>query len=373
MDAPQADFNVSRLERVVSGPGKIATLGDELARRGIERTIVVTGRTLGASALLEQVTRAAGPHCAAVFKGASQHVPRRAVTELVALVESCDADGLVSFGGGSPIDTCKAASHALLEKRALTHVAIPTTLSASEYTHSAGVTDESTRVKSGVSDARLQARLVINDPALTLETPPRLWAATAIRALDHAVESSYAIRHHPLSDALAAKAIALIALHLLPSLETRGTEQLAHRGWCQTAAWFSIFGAMNTRFGISHLLGHQIGPRWNVPHGVTSCITLPHAMRFMAGVAPERFGPIAEGFGIPFDRRRPKDAALACADRTAQFIAQFDVPRSLAQAGVPREEIGQIVGTVLHELERMGVVDRPLTQADVTGILEAAY
>ena len=373
MDTPTADFNLSRLERVVSGPGKIATLGDELARRGIERAVVVTGKTLGASVLLEQVTRAAGPRCVAVFKGALQHVPRGAVSELVALVERCDADGVVSFGGGSPIDTCKAASHALLEKRALTHIAIPTTLSAGEYTHSAGVTDESTRIKSGLTDARLQARLVINDPALTLETPPWLWAASGIRALDHAVESSYAIRHHPLSDALASKAIALLALHLPASLETHGAEQMAHRGWCQTAAWFSMFGAMNTRFGLSHLLGHQIGPRWNVPHGVTSCITLPHAMRFMAGVAPERFGAIAEGFGIPFDLRRPQDAAMACADRTAQFIARFDVPRTLGQAGVPREETGEIVGTVLHELERMGVVDRPLTQADIIGLLEAAY
>src|SRR5215471_4070242 len=102
MEAPPADFNSSRLERVVSGPGKIATLGDELARRGIERTIVVTGKTLGASALLEQVTRAAGTRCVAVFRGALQHVPRTAVTELVTLIERCDADGLVSFGGGSP-------------------------------------------------------------------------------------------------------------------------------------------------------------------------------------------------------------------------------------------------------------------------------
>jgi len=373
MDAPTADFNLSHLERVVSGPGKIATLGDELARRGIERAIVVTGRTLGASVLLEQVTLAAGDRCIAVFKGALQHVPRRAVTELVTLVDRCAADALVSFGGGSPIDTCKAAAHAFLEKRALTHIAVPTTLSAGEYTHTAGVTDETTRVKSGISDARLQARLVINDPALSLETPPWLWAASGIRALDHAVESSYAIRHHPLSDALAAKAIALLVRHLPASLETRGPEQIARRGWCQTAAWFSIFGAMNTRFGLSHLLGHQIGPRWNVPHGVTSCITLPHAMRFMAGVAPERFGPIAEGFAVPFDPRRPQGAALACADRTAQLIAQLDVPRTLAEAGVPREQVEQIVGTVLHELERMGVVDRPLTQADLVGILEAAY
>ncbi|HXX20367.1 MAG TPA: iron-containing alcohol dehydrogenase [Candidatus Acidoferrum sp.] len=379
MEAIIADFNLSKLERVMSGPGKVAAVGEELERRGLQRAIVVTGKTLGASRLLDRVTGAAGSRCAAVFKGAHQHVPRSTVNELQALIEQLGADSLVSFGGGSPIDTCKVASHAFLGKpaaaggREIIHIAIPTTLSAGEYTHAGGVTDETTLVKSGVSDPRLQARTVINDPEVTLETPEWLWVATGMRALDHAIETIYTPRHHPLSDALGAKAISLLVEHLPASIKTRGAEQLAHRGYCQFAAWFSIYGSMNTRFGISHLLGHQIGPRWNVAHGVTSCITLPHAMRFMADIAPERFAPIAEGFRIPFDPRNPRAGALACAERTAQFIAQFDVPNSLKKAGVPRAEVGQIVPTVLHELEKTGVVDRSVTAQEVTGLLEAAY
>ena len=124
--------------------------------------------------------------------------------------------------------------------------------------------------------------------------------------------------------------------------------------------------------GLSHLLGHQIGPRWNVPHGITSCITLPNAMRFMAEIAAERFGPIAEGYGIPFDPSNPKPAALKCADRTEEFIVQFDVPRTLRDAGVPHEEIGDIVGPITHELQHMSVVDRPMTEQEVLALLEAA-
>jgi alcohol dehydrogenase class IV len=130
---------------------------------------------------------------------------------------------------------------------------------------------------------------------------------------------------------------------------------------------------MNTRFGLSHLLGHQIGPRWDVPHGVTSCLTLPHAMRVMAEIAPERFGPVAEGYGIPFDGANPKRAAMACADRTAEFIAQFDVPKSLGAAGVPRDEIGHIVGPIKHELDHLNVVDRPLTEDEILALLESCY
>ena len=68
------------------------------------------------------------------------------------------------------------------------------------------MTDEKTLVKSTVSDPRLQPRTVINDPELTLETTEWLWVATGMRALDHAIETTYAKRHHPLSDALGAKA-----------------------------------------------------------------------------------------------------------------------------------------------------------------------
>ena len=373
LHAPTGEFNLSRLERVIYGPGKIKALKDEMERRNLQRAVVVTTDVVATLPILKDVTDALGEHCAAVFTGIVQHVPRGTVNELEKEIERADADSLVSLGGGSPIDSTKVAIYGLLDKRELVHIAVPTTLSAAEYTHAGGVTDETTRVKSGVYDMRVLPRTVINDPVLTLSTPDWLWVSTGIRALDHAIECAYAIRHQPISDALAAKSIALFVEHLKPSITTKGDEQLAHRGHCQFASWYSIYGAMNTRFGLSHLLGHQIGPRWNVPHGVTSCITLPHAMRFMAEIAAQRFGPIAEGYKIPFDVSNPKPAAFACADRTAEFIGRFDVPTRLRDVGVPREEIGAIVGPIAHELEHNGVVDRPMSEQEVLGLLEAAY
>lgn len=373
VEAPNVDFNLSRLERVIAGPGKVATLGQELERRNLQRAILVTGKTLGASPLLKRVTDALGERCAVVFRQVGQHVPRNSVQKLQGEIERVRADCVISFGGGSPIDACKAACYAFLPARDVVHIAVPTTLSAGEYTYTAGITDEESRVKSGIADPRLQPRTVLNDPLLAIETPAWLWLATGVRALDHAVECIYAIRHHPISDTLGTRAISLLVEHLPLSTAGSRDEQVAHRGYCQMAAWFSIFGGANTRFNLSHLLGRQIGPRWNIPHGVTSCITLPHVMRFMAGIAPERFGPIAEGFGIPFERENPKPGALACADRTAQFIEQLEVPHTLKDAGVPHEEIGQIVETVAQGLDRAEVVDRPVTQQEILAVLEAAY
>jgi len=393
MDKTTGEYDFTRLETVVFGVGKVEALGRELSRRGAKRALIVTGKTLGQSKLLDQVKRAAGNALAGVFTGAAQHVPSQTVTELVAEARRVGADAMVSFGGGSPIDTVKNAAWQLMGGRAgsrtidfasaattsgsggeILHIAIPTTLSAGEFTPGGGVTDESTKVKGVVADPRLQARAVILDPALTVETPAWLWASTGMRALDHAVEGSYSTRHQLVTDTLASKAIALLNAHLLPSLQTHGDDELEHRVQCQLAAWLSIFGmSSNSRGGISHALGHQIGPMWNVPHGITSCITLPHVMRLMAGVAADRFAPIAQGFEVRFDPRSPRSSAMECADRTARFIGKFDVPTRLRDVGVPREEISRIASTVLEEVKRANTVGVEVTREELVGILEAAY
>ncbi len=391
MDKTFGEYHFTRLENVIFGAGKVESLGRELARRGAKRALIVTGKTLGRSKLLDKVKAAAGPALAGVFTGAAQHVPSKTVTELVAEARRVDADAMVSFGGGSPIDTVKNAAMALMDGhdgtrtidqgvvtektvgREILHIAIPTTLSAGEFTPGGGVTNEATKVKGGVADPRLQAKVVILDPALTVETPAWLWASTGMRALDHAVEGIYSTRHQIVTDTLAARAIAMLNGHLLPSLQTHGDDELEHRTQCQLAAWLSIFGMTNTRAGISHALGHQIGPYWNVPHGVTSCITLPHVMRFMAGIAADRFGAIAEGFGVRFDGQNPRLAALECADRASKFIGKFEVQMRLRDVGVPREEISRIAGTVLEEVKRSNTVGIDVTLEQLVAILDAAY
>src|ERR1700685_4329806 len=170
------EFNFTRLEKVAFGPGKAADLGRELERRGLSRALIVTGKTLGQSKLLDKVTGAAGSRPAGVFKGARQHVPSETVIALVEEYKRTGADCMVSFGGGSPIDTVKVAAKRILEGSGpgaaaaqtidfevpevaggpdLIHIAMPTTLSAGEFTPIGGVTDEKSNVKGGVVDPRL--------------------------------------------------------------------------------------------------------------------------------------------------------------------------------------------------------------------------
>ncbi|HET9269258.1 MAG TPA: iron-containing alcohol dehydrogenase, partial [Vicinamibacterales bacterium] len=312
MNPLSGEYPLTQLERVVFGAGSVARLGGELDRLGASRAVVVTGRTLGASPLLARVTGALGGRCVQVFAGARQHVPASAVDDLSTVIESTRADCLVSFGGGSPIDAAKAAIHRRLQAAgpgaaALPHVALPTTLSAGEFTAVAGITDDASRVKHATVDSRLAPRVVLLDPELSVATPPWLWAASGMRAVDHAVETLYSTYQHPVSSSQAAAALEMLAQHLVPSLDAAALDA---RVRCQTAAWMSVQGIAYAGLGLSHALGHQIGPRWNVAHGVTSCITLPHAMRAIARKRPDLFERIAPALSIPFESNAT--GALAC-------------------------------------------------------------
>src|ERR1700685_3390009 len=110
MDKTTGEYHFTRLETVVFGAGKVEALGRELSRRGARRALIVIGKTLGQSKLLAKVKRGAGGALAGVFTGAAQHVPSQTVTELVAEARRVGADAMVSFGGGSPIDTVKNAA-----------------------------------------------------------------------------------------------------------------------------------------------------------------------------------------------------------------------------------------------------------------------
>src|SRR5260370_17030038 len=94
---------------------------------------MVTTYWLAESPICKDVTGVHGLLCAGVFAGVVMHVPRKTTELLQKEIERLEADSLISFGGGSPIDSCKVAAYGLLPGRELIHIAVPTTLSAVEY------------------------------------------------------------------------------------------------------------------------------------------------------------------------------------------------------------------------------------------------
>jgi maleylacetate reductase len=242
-----------------------------------------------------------------------QHAP---LAEIEAGVETVrGADAIVSFGGGSAIDAAKIIS---VKLGALPHTAVPTTLSVAELAAGAGYTNEAGD-KAGMRDPRLMVDTVLYDPELTLWTPIELWLSTGIRALDHAVEGFLAEGDHPFNDVMALEAIR----RLFDSLpRTKATpSDVRVRGENQLAAWFSFTLPGASAAGLSHVMGKQIGARYGIPHGVTSCLLLPHVMRYLAPSMPERM------------------EALPTPEAVYELIGALELPQHIAAFGIGEPEL----------------------------------
>jgi maleylacetate reductase len=310
-------------ERVHFGTGSLEKIEDET--RPKDRAFVVTGRSLYENTdLVRRVEALLGQKHAGTYAGMGQHTPGSAVER--AAGEARGSDLLVSVGGGSVIDGTKAVARELGYP---TQVAVPTTLSGAEWAHRVGVTDEAKRRKGGFADPRAVPAVVVLDPEATLFTPEKLWLSTGIRALDHAVEGLLFGGAHPVTDVTGLEGARRLMEYLPRSRHE--PDDVEVRLELQIAAWLAYFGPLNTPMDLSHRLGRRIGASYEVPHGVTSCITLAPAL----DLARDR---------VPEDRWRRLEEALGGdpAARVSALVETLDLPSRLGDVGVPEEDLESI-------------------------------
>jgi maleylacetate reductase len=316
-------FNYSNPRVIRWGAGSVSHLSSELTRLSTERTVLVTTRSL-----LSSLDRLSIRPVATVV--IAQHAPMSQIDGGVEEASRARADGIVSFGGGSAIDAAKIISVRLADgSRALPHVAIPTTLSVAELAAGAGFTNEAGD-KAGMRNPMLLVETVIYDAELTLATPMELWLSTGIRALDHAVEGFLADGEHPFNDVMALEAIRRL-FESLPRAKA-SPEDLDVRTENQLAAWFSFTLPGASASGLSHTLGKQIGARHGIPHGVTSCLLLPHVIRYLERRMPDRVAMLTAATG-------PDPAA-----QVEGLIDSLGLPQRIAASGIGEPELRTAAG-----------------------------
>jgi len=342
------EYTYLPIERVYFGSGSISKLPNELDRIGSKRLFLVTGQSIAKKTdLIARIEHAAGTKFAGVFSEIKQHAPMSGINRAATAVREAKADSLISLGGGSPIDSTKIIVKELSEdfqRPAIPHIAVPTTLSAAEFSHIAGMTDEKLNRKTGFRDLRMVPQLIFLDPELTIPTPGWLWASSGIRSLDHAIESVYSPNHQPYVDTLALKAIHLLFQNL--KISTENPTDLKSRLNCQLAAWLSFAGVVSVGTGLSHSIGRVIGATWNIPHGITSCLTLSEVMRMEAKRNPERLTLIARAEGkntegVPVDK-----AALEAADGVADLVRGLGLSKRLRDYGIRKDDLSKIARDV---------------------------
>jgi maleylacetate reductase len=357
----QGEYFFLPQEHVSFGAGSLSGLSDELARIGGQRVLIVTGRSLATQTdIIARVQQALGAYYVETFAGIRQHAPKSDVAQVVELVHQRQIDVLVSVGGGSPIDAAKAAAMTILQEgsAAPTHVTIPTTLSAAEFSHLVGITDENAKLKIGFASTQVTPRSVILDAALTTATPIKLWLSSGIRALDHAVETLYAPGIHPINDILALEAIRKLFTYL-PRCQAH-PDDLETRTELQLAAWMSFFGEVNTPMGLSHNLGRRIGASYDIPHGITSCITLPFVMRALAPHYTATLAKIAQVLNLCNEGDETLSAAFKAADAVSELVRHLGFPQRLHEVGVPESDLHSIAATVPNRILSIAEVEELL-------------
>jgi maleylacetate reductase len=212
-------------------------------------------------------------------------------------------------------------------------------LSAGEYTASAGCTDTARHAKESFSHPLMMPRTVILDPDVSVHTPEWLFLSTGIRAVDHAVEDICSINGQPIAEGASFHALRLLGSGL-PAVKS-DPSNLEARLECQIGAWMSMVGSQTgVSKGASHGIGHVLGGTAGVPHGYTSCVMLPHVLRFNHPVNAEKQARVSEALGRP---------EVPAADAVAELIAGLGLPTRLRDVGVATEQLDLIAEGSMHD------------------------
>jgi maleylacetate reductase len=360
-------YRFPAMESVIYGRPFTGVIKDEVERADAHAVFVLASGTLAReTGLVDELRAALGNRFAGLHAKIGSHTPRVDCVAAANAAREAGADLIVTLGGGSVTDAAKIVAMCLandisdaqdldnyraridadgkatrphIDAPQMRTITIPTMLSAGEYTASAGCTDTARNVKESFSHPMMMAKAVVLDPVATMRTPEWLFLSTGIRAVDHAVEDICSPLCQPLSEGASAQALKLLG-HGLRGVKSAPTD-LDARLECQLGAWMSMIGSQTgVPKGASHGIGHVLGGTAHVPHGYTSCVMLPHVLRFNHAVNADRQALVSDALG---DRDAP------AADLVAGLIADLGLPSRLRDVGVKEEQLDRIAELSMHD------------------------
>jgi maleylacetate reductase len=303
--------------RVVFGAGSVAELAKEVDRLGAKRALLLA--TPGRTAMVKSVADPLGIRVAGIFDRVVMHTPLELAEEARRLAASVQADCCVVVGGGSTIGFGKA----IALTSALPLLAVPTTYSGSEMTTIWGISEGGAK-KTG-RDPKVLPKTVIYDPALTLDLPPHVSAASGMNAMAHCVEALYAHDGNPIVSMMAEEGIRALASALPRVMEN--PKDIDARSDALYGAWLAGCTISTTSIALHHKLCHVLGGSFNLPHAETHSIVLPHAVRYNESAA-EAMRRIERALG-------KRDAAAAIYD----LEKKLRLPLRLADIGMKEQDL----------------------------------
>jgi alcohol dehydrogenase class IV len=288
------------------------------------------------------------------------------ITEGVKIYNNNSCDGVIAFGGGSALDVGKAIAFMCGQTRPIwdfedigdywkraeeskisSIIAIPTTAgTGSETGRASAIINEETGVKKIIFHPKFMPAIVILDPILTLDLPPRITAATGMDALAHNLEAFCAPGFHPMADGIALEGMRLVKNSLIEAVKN-GKNINARLEMLTAASMGST--AFQKGLGAIHSLSHPVNAQFNVHHGLSNAIFMPYVLTFNRTEISEKIVSACDYLGLE-----------KSFDKFLQWILdlrkEFNIPHTLSEI-VEKEKID------LDKLSKMAY-DDPSTNSN---------
>ena len=330
-------------------------------------------------------------------------------------------DSIVAVGGGSAIDTAKAANlysthpadffdyvNAPIGKGLPVPgplkplIAVPTTAGTGSETTGVAIFDYVEKhAKTGIAHRHLKPTLGIVDPDNTVSLPPAVAASSGLDVLSLALESYTAMPFNerpmpprplerpayqgsnPISDIWALTALELMA-EFLPNA-VADTGDVEAREQMLLAAALAGIGIGNAGVHLPHGMSYPVAgmvsgyipPGYDVdhpmvPHGISVILNTPAVVRFTAPASPERHLRAAAALGADIAKASAEDAGEILADRVIHFMRILDVPNGLGAVGYTTADIPALVEGTLPQHRLTKLSPRPANESDLTSLFEAS-
>ncbi len=401
------------------GNGATREVGFDMSAQGAKRVMVVTDERVAQTetvAVVLESLRSEGIE-ALLFDRVRVEPTDISFKEAIQYAVEHDVDGYVAVGGGSSMDTAKAANlYSTYPAEFLAYVnapigqarpvpgrlkpliAIPTTAGTGSETTGVAIFDlTEMHVKTGIAHRALRPVLGIIDPDNTRTLPRMVAACSGLDVLSHAIESLTALPYHqrpapehprmrpayqganPISDIWSAKAIEMLSANLIRAIEDPEDDEA--RGQMLLAAAFAGIGFGNAGVHLPHGMSYPVSgmvtdyvpegyPRDHpiVPHGMSVILNAPAVFRFTAEANPERHLYAARLLGADISSASPGDAGEVLSGVLIDIMHRTGMPSGLRAIGFDEEDVDQLVAGTLPQHRVTKLSPRPASEEDLRAL-----
>lgn len=367
-----------RKPELLVGENKILELPSLIKKQGLSKVLVVTSKELIDLGLLNglfaQMKTDALEYV--IYDGTIPNPTIDNIEEGLALYKENNCQGIIAFGGGSPMDCAKGIGARvarpnkkvsqmkgllkILKKLPLIF-AVPTTAgTGSEVTVAAVITDSSTHEKYPINDPMLIPRFAVLDPLLTVGLPKGITSTTGVDALTHAVEAYIGKGNTAETKDMAEKAVKLIYENLY--IAYSNGKDIEARKNMQLAAHYAGIAFTRAYVGYVHAIAHSLGGQYGIPHGLANAIILPHLLEYYGDSIYEKLSSLANIVGIVGISSKEK------AERFIQWIKDLNKSMGIPNrvAGIKEEDIPTLVKRALSEANPLYPVPKFMDEEEMT-------